>query len=1003
METLIVILLGVLFIRWVVISKRFKELDRKIEELSSRWRGAPPGEATIHDVAQRVANLEALLREDVGAAAVLEVPTTTRPVDIPPGQIETSSTATVSPQSVDTAFRLEVSRRVVAPSIPAKPSILARLGRQILEQVAHEEWEAIVGGSWLNKLGVLVLVFGLALFLAYSLKYLGPAGRVAVGFAVSVAMLGWGVVLERRVRYVIFARGLIGGGWAAVYATTYAMHGLEAARVVRDPLIGMVLLGTVAAGMILHSLHYKSEVVTGLAYFVGFVTVAISPVSSFSVLASVPLVGSLLVVAHQFAWIRVMVAGVIATYGMYAVRYTLGPHSGSFLGDFVSGQFVLAVYWVLFEAFDLLGVARRRQTIPLSQTIFPLNACGFIGVSLLQWSSVGLTDLHLFFAAAAAAYLASTVVRARIRPPSSFDDNTSIAERALLGGYESAVTIAVALATPGIFLRYSGLSLHVALLLEAEFLFLAGLRLGQPYLRTLSAGVFWLSVVKLLLADIARGGQVTFAGMNMMAWTSAALLTAVVLSINRSCIRPSKKPLLLLPELAYSYGACALLVLVLGFEIRPTYVGIGWLVLAFPLFEIGLRKELAEFRYQAYAVAALGFAAVVMLNMFGTRSDIVSAPWMTLGLGAILTYAAAARAFLLRPGRLPDRERLLVRDVSSAGGTVLVTGLIWHVLPAPVVAVAWGIVSLLLIELGFVLSLPMLRLQGNLVGALAYGRLFLANFTGTGETAGISHRVLTVSPLTLFFYYLSAKLRKEGGRGQLVAWESGLSRLYLYAPALLVAVLIRFEAGPVLAVVGWSLFALGLLFVGIRWKSDDLRWQSYVLALLTFLRSWATNFHIPDNLAGAPDRVLIGAVVVGSLYAGQFLCSRCRNGGISAAKSRVRDLLTQLDQQAATMYSILATTLLTLLLFYEVSGRLLTVAWGLEGLVLLVAGFLLRQRVLRLLGLLLLGVCILKVFVYDLRQLDALARILSFVVLGVVLLGVSLIYTRYREQLRRYL
>jgi uncharacterized membrane protein len=33
-----------------------------------------------------------------------------------------------------------------------------------------EEWEAIIGGSWLNKLGVLVLVIGLALFVGYSIS-----------------------------------------------------------------------------------------------------------------------------------------------------------------------------------------------------------------------------------------------------------------------------------------------------------------------------------------------------------------------------------------------------------------------------------------------------------------------------------------------------------------------------------------------------------------------------------------------------------------------------------------------------------------------------------------------------------------------------------------------------------------------------------------------------------------------------------------------------------------
>ncbi|MES1256970.1 MAG: DUF2339 domain-containing protein [Acidobacteriota bacterium] len=44
-----------------------------------------------------------------------------------------------------------------------------------------------------------------------------------------------------------------------------------------------------------------------------------------------------------------------------------------------------------------------------------------------------------------------------------------------------------------------------------------------------------------------------------------------------------------------------------------------------------------------------------------------------------------------------------------------------------------------------------------------------------------------------------------------------------------------------------------------------------------------------------------------------------------------------------------------------------------------------------------------KLFVYDLRNLETLYRILSFVALGLILLAVSWIYTRFREHIRRLL
>jgi len=57
----------------------------------------------------------------------------------------------------------------------------------------------------------------------------------------------------------------------------------------------------VAAGMIVHSLRYRSQTVTGLAYFIAFVTLAITQVTPLSVLALVPLAASLLYVAHRFS------------------------------------------------------------------------------------------------------------------------------------------------------------------------------------------------------------------------------------------------------------------------------------------------------------------------------------------------------------------------------------------------------------------------------------------------------------------------------------------------------------------------------------------------------------------------------------------------------------------------------------------------------------------------------------------------------------------------------
>src|SRR5213078_4852866 len=91
-------------------------------------------------------------------------------------------------------------------------------------------------------------------------------------------------------------------------------------------------------------------------------------------------------------------------------------------------------------------------------------------------------------------------------------------------------------------------------------------------------------------------------------------------------------------------------------------------------------------------------------------------------------------------------------------------------------------------------------------------------------------------------------------------------------------------------------------------------------------------------------------------------------------------------------HALAATLLLSLTLYLRVSGSVLTIALAAQGIALLSAGLTLRHRALRLAGLALLFFCILKAFVYDLSYLETLPRIFSFIVLGLILVGVSWLY-----------
>jgi uncharacterized membrane protein len=75
----------------------------------------------------------------------------------------------------------------------------------------------------------------------------------------------------------------------------------------------------------------------------------------------------------------------------------------------------------------------------------------------------------------------------------------------------------------------------------------------------------------------------------------------------------------------------------------------------------------------------------------------------------------------------------------------------------------------------------------------------------------------------------------------------------------------------------------------------------------------------------------------------------------------------------------------------------LSVVWGIYASGLLVVGRMRDLRLLRVMALALLSVTTLKVFIWDLSSLDRAYRIVSFIMLGAILLVVSYFYQRRQE------
>ena len=82
---------------------------------------------------------------------------------------------------------------------------------------------------------------------------------------------------------------------------------------------------------------------------------------------------------------------------------------------------------------------------------------------------------------------------------------------------------------------------------------------------------------------------------------------------------------------------------------------------------------------------------------------------------------------------------------------------------------------------------------------------------------------------------------------------------------------------------------------------------------------------------------------------------------------------------------------------------MITVGWGIEGVVVFLLALWIGERSYRLAGLGLLLLCVGKILVIDVWQMQGTDRYLTLIVMGSALLLVSFLYSRYREALRQYL
>jgi uncharacterized membrane protein len=209
--------------------------------------------------------------------------------------------------------------------------------------------------------------------------------------------------------------------------------------------------------------------------------------------------------------------------------------------------------------------------------------------------------------------------------------------------------------------------------------------------------------------------------------------------------------------------------------------------------------------------------------------------------------------------------------------------------------------------------------------------------------------------------------------------------------------------------IGWLIESLVLLWIGVHTKTAALRYLGTTTLVLGIFRVFAFDSDVYTTTLVFNVRFATYAVALAVLGAIILFGERAQSqlGGTERAAIKL----------AEVVFNVMALVALTLeahdyftrqMMATNVYGKdwnryghleiarnfTYSVIWLIYGAGLMVAGFWKRSAFVRWQSLVLIAFTIIKIFTFDSSQLDKEYRILSFIALGVVLLGISFVYQR---------
>lgn len=384
------------------------KLRRVLEELEEIKHKAPTTTKTTEEK-------PVVARKEVIPPPVTEVKPEVRPVEpiiVPPPVEE-------PPKEIIKEELIPLSEEPIKKEslVPLKPWQYEEVDeRQYAEEPKDQwfkrnsDWERFIGENLANKIGIAVLVLGIAFFVKYAIDkdWINETGRVIIGLVSGGILIGLAHYIRNS--YRSFSSVLVGGGLTVFYFTiAFAFHQYH----LISQQAAFIIMVIISAFAVLLSLYYKRQELAILATIGGFITPFLVSTGQNNYIALFTylriLNTALMVLAWFKRWIAINIISLFFTtviYGGWLFESAVFDNNDTH--PYWDALLFATIFYIQFVIMNIINSVRMKRRfaafdfVILLSTNFLYYAEGMMSISnkyeysdLIFTGSLGLFNLAL--------------------------------------------------------------------------------------------------------------------------------------------------------------------------------------------------------------------------------------------------------------------------------------------------------------------------------------------------------------------------------------------------------------------------------------------------------------------------------------------------------------------------------------------------------------------------------------------------------------------------------